>query len=332
MNADASVASGLPLDQQLQLFRDDFDSLRKEMGRVIVGQREVIESVLTALVCGGHVLLEGVPGIGKTLLGKTLAETVNVRFRRIQFTPDSMPADVVGTYIVMESHGRRSFEFQQGPIFASILLADEINRATPKTQSAMLEGLGEGAVTVANERYELPAPFFCIATQSQNDVEGTFPLPQTEMDRFFFKLQVPFPNNDEVATILDRTTEGTVPTAKKVMDGKRIREMTRVVRQVENTPEIKAYAISLLMATHPNRPEATPMVRQYVQQGSSPRGAQAMILGAKVRAILDGRSRVTKEDVRQVALSALRHRVTLNFEGQAEQVDADSVLQEVLGK
>ena len=320
----------LPLDKQLAAFRDDYDKLKTQVSRVMVGQQEVIDATLTALFAGGHVLLESVPGLGKTLLARTLADGLELSFRRLQFTPDLMPADVIGTYMVMEVHGRRKFEFQQGPIFANVLLADEVNRATPKTQSALLEALGEGAVTVSTETYDLPEPFFALATQSQSETEGTFPLPQTQLDRFFFKLRMPFPSGQELAEILERTTEPTVPAAKKVLDGKRVLEMMRVARRVTIAPEVKQLGISVLLATHPKNPQATPLVRQYVAQGSSPRGAQAMILAGKIRAVLDGRIHVAEEDLKHVALPALRHRLTLNFEGHAEQIDPDTIIEEIL--
>jgi MoxR-like ATPase len=319
-----------PLDQQLALFREDYAAIKKQICRVMVGQEEIIDATLTALFGGGHVLLESVPGLGKTLLARTLADSLDLDFRRLQFTPDLMPADVIGTYMVMEVHGRRKFEFQQGPMFANVLLADEINRATPKTQSALLEGLGEGVVTVANETYELPNPFFTLATQSQSETEGTFPLPQTQLDRFFFKLRMPFPSGEELSEILDRTTEPTVPVAKKVLDAKRVIAMMDVARRVTIAPEVKQFVIDLLLATHPDQPQATPMVRQYVAQGGSPRGAQTMMLASKIRALLDGRAHVAEEDFQQVALPALRHRLTLNFEGHAEQIDPDAILQEIL--
>jgi len=330
MSNDQMQEQEQPLQEQLQVFREDFESLREQIGRVIVGQQETIDATLTALIGGGHVLLEGVPGLGKTLLVRTLADALDLEFRRLQFTPDLMPADVIGTYIVLESHGRRKFEFQQGPIFTNVLLADEVNRATPKTQSALLESLGEGAVTVANKTYELPEPFFAMATQSQSETEGTFPLPQTQLDRFFYKLRLPFPSNDEMAEILERSTEATVPVARKTLDGKRVLQMMQLARQVTIAPEVRDYAIALLMATHPGQERATAMVKQFVAQGSSPRGAQTMILAAKIRAILDRRVHVAEEDLRAVALPALRHRLTLNFEGHAEQIDPDGILEEIL--
>jgi MoxR-like ATPase len=318
------------LDEQLATFREDYETLKTQICRVMVGQQEVIDATLTALFAGGHVLLESVPGLGKTLLARTLADGLDLDFRRLQFTPDLMPADVIGTYMVMEDHGRRKFEFQQGPVFANVLLADEVNRATPKTQSALLEALGEGAVTVSTETYDLPEPFFALATQSQSETEGTFPLPQTQLDRFFFKLRMPFPSGEELAEILDRTTEPTVPVARKVLDGKRVIEMMQTARQVTIAPEVRQFGISVLLATHPDHPQATPMVRQYVAQGSSPRGAQTMILGSKIRALLAGRVHVAEDDLKHVALPALRHRLTLNFEGHAEQIDPDTIINEIL--
>jgi len=330
MSSDASAGPQVPLDQQLGLFRDDFAAIKKQISSVIVGQEEVIDATLTALVAGGHVLVSGVPGLGKTLLVRTLADAVDVEFRRIQFTPDIMPADVIGTYIVLEAQGRRKFEFQEGPIFTNILLADEINRTTPKTQSALLESMGEGACTVANRSYELPEPFFVMATQSDSETEGTFPLPQTQLDRFFFKLHMPFPKNEDLEEIVERTTGPTMKVAKSVVSGKRLMEMSQVARQATVAPEIRRQAISLLTATHPDQPNAPEMTKRFVAQGASPRGAQVMILGAKIRAILDGRVHVAEEDLKEVALPAMRHRITLNFEGHAEQIDPDAILQQVI--
>ncbi|MEQ8790595.1 MAG: AAA family ATPase [Pirellulaceae bacterium] len=319
------------LEGQLDQFRVDFDAVRKQIARVVVGQSDVIESALVALVAGGHVLLEGGPGLGKTLLVRTLADSLDLGFRRIQFTPDLMPADVVGTSVVMESHGRRTFEFQQGPIFTNVLLADEINRATPKTQSALIEGLEEGAVTIANQTYDLPEPFFTMATQSASESEGTFPLPVKQLDRFMFKLRSEFPTGDEMEEILARTTEPEEPVATSVLKGERIVEMSQLARQVLIAPEIRRFAIDTVLATRPEQPTATPMIKRYVSEGCSPRGAQAMILAGKIRAILAGRASVSREDLKQAALPALRHRLSLNFEGHAEQIDPDAILQEVLG-
>jgi MoxR-like ATPase len=318
------------LEQQLDQFRADVNALRTQIQRVVVGQDEVIEGAIIALIAGGHVLLEGGPGLGKTLLVRTLADSLDLSFRRIQFTPDLMPADVIGTYVVMESHGRRTFEFQQGPIFTNVLLADEINRATPKTQSALIEGLEEGAVTIANQTYELPDPFFTMATQSSSEAEGTFPLPEKQLDRFLFKLRSAFPTAEQIDEILERTTEPEEPVAKPVLKGERIIEMSQLARQVMIAPEVRRYAIDVVLATRPDQARATPQVKRYVQQGSSPRGAQAMILAGKIRAILAGRVNVSRDDLRQVALPALRHRLALNFEGHAERIDPDAILHELV--
>ena len=318
------------LDAQFAQFRDDFAALREQIARAVVGQQAVVDDALTALCAGGHVLLEGAPGIGKTLLVRTLAASVELDFRRIQFTPDLMPADVVGTYVVMESAGRRKFEFQQGPIFSNVVLIDEINRATPKTQSALLEAMQERGVTVANEMYELPAPFFVMATQSLSEIEGTFPLPATQLDRFFFQLRLDFPSEAEIDQILDRTTEPTVPKVEPVLDGKRILQMSDAVRHVAVAAEVRRWAIRAVLATHPQHDLAAPTARQFVRHGSSPRGAQAMLLAAKVRAILDGRTHVALDDLKHAALPALRHRITLNFEGHAEQIEPDRIVREII--
>jgi len=318
------------MDQDLGRFREDFTSLGNEIRRVIVGQDEVIDGALAALFCGGHALLDGEPGLGKTLLVRTLADALDMQFRRIQFTSDLMPADVIGTYVVMESHGRRQFEFQQGPMFANLLLADEINRATPKTQAALLEGLSECAVTVANQTYELPDPFFTLATQTEGAFDDLFPLGAKQLDRFLFKLKTPFPNEADLATILDRSTAAQAPIAKPVMNTDRVIEMCGIVRQVEITDDVQSFAIKAVLATRPDQSTAPELVKKYVAQGSSPRGAQAMILGGKLFALLAGRAQVTKDDLAKAAHPALRHRFLLNFEGHADRVDADSLVEQVL--
>jgi MoxR-like ATPase len=312
--------------QLIARFRSDFEDLRKEVSAIILGQDEVVTATLIALVAGGHVLVEGVPGLGKTLLAKTLADAVSLDFRRIQFTPDLMPADVIGTYVVLEAQGRRRFEFQQGPIFANLLLADEINRSTPKTQSALLEGMSEGSVTVANQSYELPKPFFTIATQSPSDEDGTFPLPATQLDRFLFKLVMPLPPADALDKILERATSVTKPHAEKVFGGARILEMSQLARRVTAAPDVRKFAINTMLATHPQTSGAPEITKRYVTAGASPRGAQAMILAGKIRAILEGRVNVSIDDVVWAAKPALRHRIALNFEGHAERINPDDII------
>ncbi len=319
------------LKRQLDEFRADFDTLRDEVRKVIVGHEEIVDGTLTALIAGGHVLLEGVPGLGKTLLVRTLADALHLKFQRIQFTPDLMPADLIGTNVVLESpEGGRRFEFQPGPIFANLLLADEINRATPKTQSALLEAMQERSVTVAGKTHILERPFFVMATQNPLEMEGTYPLPEAQLDRFFFKLLVKFPSAEDLETILDRTTEAAEPRAEPVFDGKRIVELSQLARRIPIAGELRRYAIALVMATHPEGEHATGMSRRYVRYGSSPRGAQALILAAKISAILDHRYHVAREDIRAAALPALRHRLILNFEGQAENVQADDIIGNLL--
>jgi MoxR-like ATPase len=324
MSADA-------IREQLDRFRADFRRLREEIAKVIVGQDDIVEGTLAALIAGGHVLLEGVPGLGKTLLVRTIADALHLKFARVQFTPDLMPADLVGTNIVLETpEGGRKFEFQRGPVFANVVLADEINRATPKTQSALLEAMQEHHVTVGGTTYPLPQPFFVLATQNPLEMEGTYPLPEAQLDRFFFKLLVKFPSFDQIETILDRTTEVARPKAEPTFDGDRILALAQLVRQIPIAPEVRRYAIAVVMATHPENELAAPAAKKYVRYGSSPRGAQAIILAAKLKAILDGRYHVAREDVRHAAPMALRHRLILNFEGQADGVPPDDVIRNIL--
>src|SRR5947209_19881061 len=324
MSADA-------IKGQLEQFRSDFQRLRGEIAKVIVGQDGIVEGTLTALIAGGHVLLEGVTGLGKTLLVRTIADALHLKFSRIQFTPDLMPADLIGTNVVLQTpDGGRRFEFQKGPVFANIVLADEINRATPKTQSALLEAMQEHSVTVAGITHKLPEPFFVLATQNPLEMEGTYPLPEAQLDRFFFKLLVKFPGGEEIEEILGRTTEANNPKADRVLDGERILALAALVRQIPVAAEVRKYAIAVVMATHPEHELAAPMTKQFVRYGSSPRGAQAIILAAKLRAILDGRYHVARDDVRAVAPMALRHRIILNFEGQADGVPTDAVVANVL--
>ncbi|MCW5775188.1 MAG: MoxR family ATPase [Phycisphaeraceae bacterium] len=317
-------------------FREDFQRLRTEVGKVIVGHNEVVEGVLMALFAGGNVLLEGVPGLGKTLLVRTLAQTLDLPFNRVQFTPDLMPADVIGTNIVTENPdtGRRQFEFQRGPIFAQIVLADEINRATPKTQSALLEAMQEHAVTVGGVTYRLDEPFLVLATQNPIEQEGTYPLPEAQLDRFIFKIVVGYSQLDDLITILDRTTGQETPHPAKIMDGPRILEAQRLVRGVVVAPHVKEYAARLVLATHPEGKHAaggpTGPTNRYVRCGASPRAAQALLLGAKVKAVTDGRYHAAYADVQHVAHMALRHRLILNFEAEADRVSGDAIVDEIL--
>jgi MoxR-like ATPase len=327
------MSLGESMQQQAEEFRQRYQAVKDQIGRVIVGHDEIVHGVLTSLFIGGHCLLEGVPGLGKTLLVRTLAEALNLPFNRIQFTPDLMPSDILGTNIITETpEGRRVFEFQRGPIFTQICLADEINRATPKTQSALLETMQEGTVTVAGVRYELERPFFVMATQNPIEQEGTYPLPEAQLDRFLFKLVVGYSSRDELATIVDRTTKGTIVKPEKVMDGGEIKKWQRLVRDVILASHVQDYIVRLVLATHPEGPFALPITNQYLRWGASPRGAQTLALAAKVRALLEGRYNVSFEDVRRVYLPALRHRVILNFEAQAEGLDTDHVLLDILEK
>jgi len=312
-------------------FRETAAEIEAEVGKYIVGQREVVRHTLVCLVAGGHVLLEGVPGLGKTMLVRTLARVLDLKFARIQFTPDLMPADIVGTDILEEAEdGRREFRFQPGPVFANLLLADEINRATPKTQSALLEAMQECTVTVANRSYPLEPPFLVLATQNPIEMEGTYPLPEAQLDRFLFKVNIEFPVSDELVEILNRTTGEAEPEVGIVADGATVLAMGALARQVPVASNVADYAARLTIATHPESDAAPEMVRRYVRYGASPRAAQALILGSKVTALLAGRFNVAFEDLRAVALAALRHRVLLNFEGQAEGVSTDDVVQEVI--
>ena len=321
------------MQQQAEEFRTRYNSVRAEVGKVIVGHEEVVHGVLTALFIGGHVLLEGVPGLGKTMLVRTLADVLNLKFNRVQFTPDLMPSDILGTNMINENaEGRRVFEFQKGPIFTQICLADEINRATPKTQSAMLETMQEGTVTVAGVRYELEKPFFVMATQNPIEQEGTYPLPEAQLDRFLFKLVVGYSSREELSTIVDRTTKGIHIQPQKIMDGSEIRQWQKLIREVILAQHVQDYIVRLVLATHPQGPFALPVTNQYLRWGASPRGAQTLALAAKVRALLEGRYNVSFEDVRRVYLPTLRHRVILNFEAQAEGLETDQVLLQILEK
>jgi len=321
------------MQKRAELFIQRYGAVREQLSRVIVGHQDIIHGILTCLFVGVHALLEGVPGLGKTLLVRTLAKTLDLNFSRIQFTPDLMPADILGTNMVMESpDGRRFFEFQKGPIFTQICLADEINRATPKTQSAMLETMQEGSISVAGSVYQLKRPFFVMATQNPIEQEGTYPLPEAQLDRFMFKLVVGYSSREELATIIDRTTRGEIVEPTKVMDGEEIVQWQGLIREVILAPHVQDYVVRLNLATHPEGSFALPVTNQYLRWGASPRGAQTVALAAKVRALLEGRYNVSFEDVRRVYLPSLRHRVILNFEAQAEGMDTDRVLLEILEK
>lgn len=312
-------------------FRATASAIEEEVRKFIVGQEDVLRQVLVSVISGGHVLLEGVPGLGKTMLVRTISEVLDLHFSRIQFTPDLMPSDIVGTNIIVEDEdGRRSFRFQPGPVFSNLVLADEINRATPKTQSALLEAMQEHTVTINNSMHRLPSPFFVLATQNPIEMEGTYPLPEAQLDRFFFKLQVSFPKSSQLAEILDRTTASGAPDMHKVADGETILQMGHLAREVPIASHVREYAVRLLMATHPDQELAPQSIRQYVRYGSSPRGAQAIILAAKVYALLDGRYNVAFEDIRAVAAPALRHRIIINFQAEAEGVTTDRLIEDIL--
>jgi len=321
-------------------FRRDYNAVREQVGRVVVGQSEIIDGLLSCLFTGGHALLEGVPGIGKTLMVRTLASALSLDFGRVQFTPDLMPADITGTTVIDEvetesGHVKRQFAFQRGPIFAQMVLADEINRATPKTQSALLEAMQERRVTVAGTTHELPEPFFVLATQNPIEQEGTYPLPEAQLDRFFFKLQVGYATREEMGEIVARTTGASEASVEPVLNAETILAHQRLVRRVAVTDRVRDYAIRMVLCTHAKGRYsggefATPMVNQYVRVGASPRAAQSLILGAKCRALVDGRPSVGIEDIKAIALPALRHRIVVNFEAEAEGVGSDPIVQNIV--
>ena len=331
---EQTSTTAAPTEQDLapEQFAEMATRIEDQVGRFIVGQQQLVRLTLISLIAGSHALLEGVPGLGKTMLVRTMAEALDLGFSRIQFTPDLMPADIVGTNIIVEEGGERRFRFQQGPIFSNLVLADEINRATPKTQSALLEAMQEHRVTVAKQQYTLSEPFFVLATQNPLEMEGTYPLPEAQLDRFFFKIDVPFPSEEDLIAIMDRTTGVETPTVGKGATGADVLRMQRLARDVPIASHVMAYAIRLLRGTHPETERVPEIVRAYVRYGASPRGAQAMVLGAKIHALLDGRFNVAYGDVQAVAPPALRHRVILNFEGEAEGISTDSVVRAIIAE
>jgi MoxR-like ATPase len=318
-------------EQAIEQFREAYARLRAEIAKVIVGHDAIVEGTLIALFAGGHVLLEGVPGLGKTLLVRTLGSALDLPFNRIQFTPDLMPADILGTNLVMETTGgRREFQFQHGPIFANLVLADEINRATPKTQSALLEAMQEHQVTAGGELRRLSEPFFVMATQNPIDQEGTYPLPEAQLDRFFFKVLVGYPSGAELSEVLSRTTSGAHTTLEKVMDRQALLDFMAMVREVPVASHVQDYAVRLILATHPRTETAATIASQYLRFGSSPRGGQTLLLAGKVRALTQGRFNVSFDDIEAVAPSALRHRLILNFEAEAEGITTDHIIGRIL--
>jgi MoxR-like ATPase len=332
MTGSGSQSGEKPFGEQVESLAEKIADVKREISKAIVGQNEVVDGVLMALLAGGHVLLEGAPGLGKTLLVRTLAQAVSLKYSRIQFTPDLMPADVVGTTVIQEhADGRKLLDFQPGPVFTNLLLADEINRATPKTQSALLEAMQEKQVTVGHTSHQLDEPFFVMATQNPLEMEGTYPLPEAQLDRFLFKLRVQFPRSEELHSILNRTTQNSEAVVQHVLDGPQILEMRHTVRAVPMAPHVQDYAVKLVMATHPNG-VSTSLANQYIRYGSSPRGAQTLVLGGKIRALMEGRFNVSQEDIRALLLPALRHRIILNFEAQADGRGADDLIEEIAAK
>ena len=319
------------IDQQVTTFQEQFNRVKNEVSKVIVGYGDIIDGVLMSLLASGHVLLEGVPGLGKTKLVSTLSDVMHLKFSRVQFTPDLMPADITGTNVVQEDAlGEKFLEFQPGPIFSNIVLADEVNRATPKTQSALLEAMEERSVTVGKTTHKLDSPFFVLATQNPLEMEGTYPLPEAQLDRFFMKLKVDYPTVESLHTIMNRTTKIQEPKVERVLNQDEVLEMRKTVRAVPIARPVQDYAIRITLATHPQPPYAHALTMKYVRYGSSPRGAQALVIGGKIRALLHNRVHVSCEDIRAVANGALRHRILLNFEGEAERVDTDTIIKGIL--
>jgi len=315
------------IEAQAEQFAATFSRITEEVGKFIVGQNDIVENVLIAVCCGGHVLLEGVPGLGKTALVTTLSKALDLKFNRIQFTPDLLPSDVVGTQVLQENDGHRNLKFQPGPVFCNILLADEINRATPKTQAALLETMQEKHVTVANETHPIGHPFFVLATQNPIENDGTYPLPEAQLDRFFFKLRVSLPGQDDFTEILNRTGGNKQPEISAVANGEEIIALGQTLREIPIAKDVQDYLVRVVRNTHPENEKAPDKVKQYVRHGASPRAAQAMLAGARVRALLDGRFHVAREDVNEVAVPAMRHRLILSFEGEAEGIEPDKLIQ-----
>ena len=321
----------IAIEEAISHFDERYEVVQREMSRVIVGNKDVISGIMTCLLTRGHVLLEGIPGLGKTKIVQTLADVLNLKFNRIQFTPDLMPGDIIGTNVVRETElGEKYLDFQQGPIFCNLMLADEVNRATPKSQSALLEAMQEKSVSVGNVTYKLEEPFFVMATQNPIELEGTYPLPEAQMDRFLFKLKIAYPSSDEMHEIMDRTTQVEEPIAKSVLERGEVLEMRKTVLSVPIAKPIQDYAIRLTLATHPNAPQSHELTKKFVRFGASPRGTQALVLGGKVQALLHDRAHVACADIRAVYFHALRHRILLNFEGEAEHIDPDDILQEIM--
>jgi MoxR-like ATPase len=319
------------IEEKAEQFRNTYDAIRRQNQKRMVGLEEAIDRTISALFLGGHVLLEGVPGLGKTLLVRSLAESVDLTYSRIQFTPDLMPADIIGTNILFQSaEGQKEFRFQKGPLFTHVLLADEINRATPKTQSALLEAMQEHGITVSGQRYQLEEPFIVLATQNPIEMEGTYPLPEAQLDRFLYKVLVPYPAEDELLSILNRTTTEELIRLDPVVGREKIREFTSLIFQVPAAQNVLKYAVQLTLKTHPEHPQAPEFIRKYVRYGSSPRGAQALILSAKISALLQGRFNIAIQDIFEAALPSLRHRILLNIEGQAENISTDFLITELL--
>ncbi len=319
--------------KRIEEYQQLLSAAKKEISKVIIGLEEIIDDLLVSILNNGHVLLEGLPGLGKTLLVRTLSQVFALKYSRIQFTPDLMPADITGTNILMEdTNGRRYFEFKKGPLFAQIILADEINRATAKTQSALLEAMQEQSITIAGETYHLQNPFFVLATQNPLELEGTYPLPEAQLDRFFFKLKFGFPHLEELKVILENTTSNTKVTLNHIIETNELQKIQILIREVPISSDVLDYAARMILATHPEMPEASPRVRKFIRYGASPRGGQALILGGKARSFMQGNYYVNFDDIRKVAIPALRHRIILNFEGEASGIKVEDLIKEIINE